>query len=184
MSRVVVLAHKFATRRVELRHHVRVDFVSMTVALVDVRNLAVETGADAFLRLEDCSSAAETHRAAHVRLASFGIKMDGRFFVSGSISVECASAKLSTWRAYSMTIHCMPRQMPRYGTLFSLANLPRSSCPPCLCCRTTPARTPCAFFMDAQAASYFSASSCLVSSSKSLASIHNKSSLRSHAMEL
>ena len=50
-------------RRACGRHHVRVDFVSMTVALVDVRNLAVERGADAFLRLEDCSSAAETHRA-------------------------------------------------------------------------------------------------------------------------
>mmetsp|Transcript_3289 Transcript_3289/g.12721 ORF Transcript_3289/g.12721 Transcript_3289/m.12721 type:complete len:282 (+) Transcript_3289:477-1322(+) len=114
-----------------------------------------------------------------------GIKMTAGFFVSGSISVECASDRPRTFRAYSITIHCIPRQIPRYGTLFSRAYLaaiifpsvPRPPKPP-------GTKMPCAFLTLSQAASYLDTSSLFVSSSKSLASTHNKSSLRSHAMEL
>ena len=37
--------------------------------------------------------------------------------VSGSNSVELAPSMPATWRANSATAICMPRQMPRYGTL-------------------------------------------------------------------
>ena len=43
--------------------------------------------------------------------------------VSGSNSVEDASRRPSTLRAYSMTMDCRPRQMPRVGILCSRAYL-------------------------------------------------------------
>ena len=42
--------------------------------------------------------------------------------VSSANSVLLASVRPATWRAYSTTASCMPRQMPRNGTLFSRAN--------------------------------------------------------------
>ena len=42
--------------------------------------------------------------------------------LSGLNSPESASSKPITFLANSMTAVCIPRQMPRYGTLFSLAN--------------------------------------------------------------
>ena len=43
--------------------------------------------------------------------------------VCSSNSVELASAQPNTSRAYSITVHCIPRQMPRNGTLCSRAYL-------------------------------------------------------------
>lgn len=67
-----------------------------------------------------------------------GINMTMGVLVSGSNSVLFASCRPRTDRAYSMTAICIPRQMPRYGTLFSRAYLaarifpctPRSPKPP------------------------------------------------------
>ena len=39
----------------------------------------------------------------------------------GSNSVELAPASPQTWRAYSITAHCIPRQIPKYGTCSSRA---------------------------------------------------------------
>ncbi|KAJ0853375.1 hypothetical protein HanRHA438_Chr14g0650461 [Helianthus annuus] len=58
--------------------------------------------------------------------------------VSGSNSVLFAFLRPRTDRAYSITAICIPRQIPRYGTLFSRAYLaaiifpstPRSPKPP------------------------------------------------------
>lgn len=51
------------------------------------------------------------------------------FLVLGSSSVLFASVKPSTVLAYSITASCIPRQMPRNGTLFSLAYLAASIFP-------------------------------------------------------
>ncbi len=75
--------------------------------------------------------------------------MSRTFFCSGSRSMtgygvsslnsqELAPSRPQTLRAYSMTAHCMPRQTPRYGTLFSrqnwmasiLPSMPRMPKPP------------------------------------------------------
>ena len=41
--------------------------------------------------------------------------------VFSDISVECASPKFNTLRANSMTAHCIPKQIPKKGMLFSRA---------------------------------------------------------------
>lgn len=51
------------------------------------------------------------------------MKITQGFLVLGSSSALFASAKPSTFLAYSTTASCIPRQIPRYGTLFSLACL-------------------------------------------------------------
>ena len=50
-----------------------------------------------------------------------GIKSITLFFDVSSNSPEFASAKPHTFLAYSITAICIPRQIPRYGTSFSLA---------------------------------------------------------------
>ncbi len=58
--------------------------------------------------------------------------------VAGSISAECAPSRLRTLRANSTVASCIPRQIPKNGTLFSRAkrvasifpSIPRSPNPP------------------------------------------------------
>ena len=68
-------------------------------------------------------------------------------------SLEWASARPHTWRANSTTAICIPRQMPRKGTLFSRAyrtaeifpSMPRSPKPPGTRMPSAPARSRAAF---------------------------------------
>ena len=55
------------------------------------------------------------------RLNTSGINITQGFVVSELNSVLLASCKPRTDRANSMTAICSPKQMPRYGTLFSQA---------------------------------------------------------------
>ena len=73
-----------------------------------------------------------------------------RFFFCRVNSREFASLRPQTERAYSITLTCMPRQMPKYGTLFSRAqrhaqimpSMPRLPNPPGT---STPAQSPSSF---------------------------------------
>jgi hypothetical protein len=111
----------------DLRQQVVVHFVTMTVTLDDhiLAVAIVHFGA----RLEQAFLSAEAHGAAQI--GRFGTHFDstGGVFPLGDQTdnrmaagtVELASFQPSTLRANSMTATCMPRQMPRYGTLFSRA---------------------------------------------------------------
>ena len=67
-----------------------------------------------------------------------GMKMTAGLAASASNSVEVASLMPSTFRQNSIVATCNPRQIPRYGTLFSRAycaarifpSIPRSPKPP------------------------------------------------------
>ena len=65
---------------------------------------------------------------------------------AGSNSVELAPSMPATLRAYSMTMHCRPRQMPSVGTCCSraqrsapsLPSMPRTPKPPGTSTASTP----------------------------------------------
>ena len=112
-----------------------------------------------------------------------GMKITAGSGQFGTISVECAFFMSNIFRAYSITAACKPRQMPRNGTLFSLAyfavrilpSVPRSPNPP----GTRIPSTLCTF---AHASACPVGSSARVESSSMPASTHTTLSFRSEAI--
>ena len=65
--------------------------------------------------------------------------MSKEIFVSASNSIEFASSSPNTFLANSIIANCIPRQIPRYGILFSLAYLIAASFPSTPLCPNPPA---------------------------------------------
>jgi hypothetical protein len=81
------------------------------------------------LRVSIHSEHAKVHRNAAATVTS-GISIRQGYLVPASNSVLLASFRPRTDRANSMMATCIPRHMPRYGTLFSLAYLAARILPP------------------------------------------------------
>ena len=117
--------------RLEARQVMIVDFVAVTVPLGDRRRPvdAVRERCRARPR-RAAHRAASCRRDRTARCAARSCRRDSAIrsparrpdaACRASNSVLLASASPAAWRACSITASCMPRQMPRYGMLFSRA---------------------------------------------------------------
>mmetsp|Transcript_15656 Transcript_15656/g.24305 ORF Transcript_15656/g.24305 Transcript_15656/m.24305 type:complete len:242 (-) Transcript_15656:228-953(-) len=118
-------------------------------------------------------------------LSISGMKITTGFFVSSSNSVEFASSQPNILREYSTTMAWNPRQIPKYGTVFSRQNLAAATFPLNPLVPNPPGTTtPSALFILFQAALYsFSPPESLSKSfSRCPASTQIRSNFRSTAM--
>ena len=85
-----ILANKSHSGGLQLSHHIGVDFVSMTMALMNFHLSVVQSECSAILGLQVGLSTAKTHGSTHVGTATFGHENDRR--------MRCAFIELSTVR--------------------------------------------------------------------------------------